>query len=116
MRAVSSKVEMSIRPKQETKLRDQSENLPRICKIVDARVICRILLPVTLCVLEGSLEWVLLDDISLESVLDAERDGLMSCTAPCKPGTGLTVGLGSGERLTSKNPVSGLWTLVTRPW
>ena len=43
-----------------------------------------------------------------KAVLACARDGLMSLGAPCKPGTGLTVGLGGGEHLTSKYPVSGL--------
>ena len=71
-------------------------------------VICRVLLLV--------VWWdLVVDGLSLGSVLDIERDGLMVWVVPCKPGTRLTVGLGSGKRLTSKNPVSGLWTLVTRP-
>ena len=49
---------------------------------------------------------VLVDRLSLESVLVNKREGLMSRVVPCKPGTGLTVGL--GEYLTSKKPVSGL--------
>ena len=44
----------------------------------------------------------------LKAVLACARDGLMSLDASCKPGTGLTVGLASGERLTSKYPVLGL--------
>ena len=51
----------------------------------------------------------------LRAVLACASDGLMSLDAPCKPGTGLTVGLGTGERLISKNPVLGLCTLVTIP-
>ena len=44
----------------------------------------------------------------LKAVLACARDGLMSLDASCKPGTGLTAGLASGERLTSKYPVLGL--------
>ena len=43
-----------------------------------------------------------------KAVLACARDGLISLSAPCKPGTGLTAGLASGERLTSKYPVLGL--------
>ena len=51
---------------------------------------------------------VSVDRWCLIAVLACARDGLMSLDAPCKPGTGLTVGLGGGERLTSKYPVLGL--------
>ena len=49
-----------------------------------------------------------MDNVSLGSVLDVERVALMSRAASCKPNIGLTVGLGSGERLTPKYPVLGL--------
>ena len=49
-----------------------------------------------------------MDRCCLMAVLVMERDDLTSLVAPYKPGTELTVGLGSGERLTSKNPVMGL--------
>ena len=51
----------------------------------------------------------------LRAVLASASEDLMSLVASCKPGTGLTVGPGSGERLISKYPVLGLCTLVTIP-
>ena len=66
---------------------------------------------VVLCEMNG----VSVDCLCLITVLTCARDGLMSLGASCKPGTGLTVGLGTGERLISKNPVPGLCTLVTIP-
>ena len=51
---------------------------------------------------------LLVDGLSLGSVLVREEDSLMVCVVPCKRVTGLTVGLGIGERLSSKNPVLGL--------